>query len=123
MSAKTMRRVYWVATIALAVWMMGSGVAEILHNTAGALVFLRLGLPLYLMTIIGAGKLIGGIAILQWRWKTVKEWAFAGYAIDCVGASASHYFSHDAALSVVLPLILLGLMFIPYCLWKKTFAK
>ncbi len=55
----------------------------------------RLGYPVYVVTIIGAWKLLGGIAVLVPRFPRLKEWAYAGVTIDLTGASISSAASHE----------------------------
>lgn len=120
MNPKTLKIAYWVATIAFAAWLIGDGIAGVMHTATGVEVFVRIGMPLYVMTIVGIAKILAGLAILQTKFRTLKEWAFAGYAIDCLGASASHFSAHDSIGWILLPFVFLAIMFIPYWLWKKT---
>jgi hypothetical protein len=75
------------------------------------------------MTITGIAKTLGGIAIIQTRWRTLKEWAFAGYTFDCLGASMSHYFGGDPIGWILFPFFFLVLMGIPYVLWKLNWGR
>ena len=49
-----------------------------------------LGYPLYLLDILGVAKIIGIIILLVPRFPRLKEWAYAGFAIDLIGAIWSH---------------------------------
>ena len=80
----------------------------------------HLGYPLYANTIIGVAKILGVIAILQWKFKTIKEWAYAGFTIDMIGAGASMYFAGDGILLALSPVLFLAAMFASYFLWKKV---
>jgi plasmid stabilization system protein ParE len=56
---------YWITTIVLAFCIRSGGAAETVHyqaNVEGIIV--RLGYPLYFLTIIGIWKVLGAIAIL-----------------------------------------------------------
>jgi DoxX-like protein len=55
----------------------------------------HLGYPGYLLVILGAAKLLGSAALLQTRVPTLREWAYAGFMIDLIGAVASHAFTGD----------------------------
>ena len=118
MSPQTKRAIYWVATIAFALWLLGDGIAGVMRNATGAAIFVQLGLPLYVMTIVGTAKVLASFAVIQTRWRTLKEWAFAGYAIDCLGAAACHYFAASPVYEILLSFLFLALMFIPYYFWK-----
>jgi hypothetical protein len=71
------------------------------------------------MVITGAFKILGAIAILQNKYKTIKEWAFAGFAINFIGAFASRAFMGDAIGLLIPPLVVLAVMFVVYYFWKK----
>lgn len=118
-SSKKITIAYWVSTIIFALFLIGDGLGGVLHAEAGVVSLAALGYPVYLLTIIGTAKILAAFAILQNTYKTLKEWAFAGFTINCIGAFASHYFSHSSALMLVLPFIFLGIMAVPYILWKK----
>ena len=75
-----------------------------------------LGYPDYLMTILGTAKLLGVIALLMPRFPLLKEWAYAGFTFDLLGASASHAFVHDPPMETALPLIILGIAAASYVL-------
>ncbi len=66
---------------------------------------IRLGYPLYLMTIIGAWKIAGVAAILVPRFELVKEWAYAGLFFAMTGAVTSHLASGDGLKDVIAPLL------------------
>ncbi len=54
-----------------------------------------LGYPLYLMKILGVAKIAGIIVIAIPGVLRLKEWAYAGLAIDFLGAFASHVLNGD----------------------------
>lgn len=55
----------------------------------------HLGYPVYLLTILGVAKFLAVIGIWQKFSPTLREWAFAGIAINLVGAIASHLAVQD----------------------------
>ena len=75
-----------------------------------------LGYPVYLMTILGVAKLLGVIALLAPRLPVLKEWAYAGFAFDMLGASASHAFVGDPIPSVTIPLVVMTVGSVSYVL-------
>ncbi|MES2064582.1 MAG: DoxX family protein [Bacteroidota bacterium] len=91
----------------------------ITKQEAGQEVMRHLGYPIYIMVITGVFKLFGAVAILQNKLKTIKEWAFAGFAINFMGAFASRAFVGDNGGLLILPLVILVIMFILYYFWKK----
>ena len=91
-----------------------------MQTEQGKEVMKHLGYPVYVNTIIGVAKILGVIALLQWKFKTIKEWAYAGFTIDFIGAAASLYFAGDGILMALTTIPFFAVMFISYYLWKKV---
>ncbi len=119
MEPKTIKIIYWAMTIIFCLANFGSGLAELFPNQQAFDVMGLLGYPAYLLTILGVAKILGSIAIIQTKWKTIKEWAYAGFAIDYISASASFYFVNKDPFGIIFPMIFLAVMFVSYFLWKK----
>ena len=115
--------IYWVLTAILMVPGAGGGVVELFTNGPEPIVkiMLQLGYPLYLMKILGLAKILGGIAILTGKIPRLKEWAYAGFAFDFLGATASHVLANDSS-NALFPFIFFILLMISYFLWHKTSA-
>ncbi len=120
MKPKTIKIVYWVITVLFILFMLFGAVSELMQTEQSKEIIKHLGYPVYLNTILGVAKILGGIAILQWTFKAVKEWAYAGYTIDITGAAASFYFSGDGIGTVLFTLAFMIPLFISYFLWKKV---
>lgn len=116
---KKLKTWYWITTIIFALMMIMDGVGGITQQEAGKEVLKHLGYPMYLLIIVGIAKLLGAASILQNKFTTIKEWAYAGFAINFIGAFASRAFVGDGIALLIPPLIALVIMFIPYILWKK----
>jgi hypothetical protein len=123
-ATKKQKIVYWVVTILFLVPMAGSGVPELLFQSpaATAATMLHLGYPLYLMRILGLAKILGAVAIVSDRSRTLNEWAYAGYTFDLLGAVASHLFVGDGAI-VAAPAIMLILVLTSHRLWSRAAAS
>jgi len=69
----------------------GGGLVELFTGGPASVAetLLFLGYPVYIMKILGLAKVLGGIAILTGRSPRLKEWAYAGFAFDFLGATAS----------------------------------
>lgn len=65
--------------------------------------------PVYFVTLIGAWKVLGGLAILAPRLPRLKEWAYAGIAFDLTGATFSHVAVGNPAAKAIVPLVLLAI--------------
>jgi len=122
MASKTTKVFYWIFTLLFVAGMLFSGISELIQLESAKEVMQHLGYPMYLNIILGVAKVLGALALLQTMWKTLKEWAYAGFLIDFIGAGTSMYFAGDgigAALSV-LPFIIV--MFVSYSLWKRVYT-
>ncbi|MEB0249370.1 MULTISPECIES: DoxX family protein [unclassified Mucilaginibacter] len=119
MKAKTIRIIYWSLTTLFVLAMLPDGAAGMLREKTGQEVMRHLGYPIYIMAITGAFKIAGAIAIAQNKYKAVKEWAFAGFFINFIGAFASRAFVGDGIGLLVPPLIMLAVMFTLYYFWKR----
>lgn len=86
---------YWVCTGLLAAFMAVSSIPDLLGVPQALVVFERLGYPAYLLPFLGVAKLFGVIVLLVPRFPRLKEWAYAGFAFDSVGALYSHIYVGD----------------------------
>jgi uncharacterized membrane protein YphA (DoxX/SURF4 family) len=118
---KRNKLIYWALTVLLMAPAAGGGILELFTNGPASIVatMQSLGYPLYLMKILGFAKVLGGIAILSGRSPRLKEWAYAGFSFDFLGAAASHVFAGDGACAAS-PLAMFGALMISYFLWHKT---
>ena len=119
MRSRKLPIIYWLITILFALFMILDGLAGVLRVEGGKEALAVLGYPEYCLTILGLAKLFGSIAILQPSFRTIKEWAYAGFTFIFVGGFASHAFTGDGIGMLFPPLIMLGIMFVSYTLWKK----
>jgi uncharacterized membrane protein YphA (DoxX/SURF4 family) len=100
---------YWTTTGLLVFCMLSGGLAEVARRPENVEGMLRLGYPLYVLTIIGLAKLLGSIALLVPKFPRLKEWAYAGFFFNMVGAAFSHAASGDATWHVYVTLGFAGL--------------
>ncbi|MGC4103529.1 DoxX family protein [Ferruginibacter sp.] len=101
--------IYWIATIWLSLGMVSTGVVQLLKVKDEAALFSHLGYPSYLLTIIGAWKIAGVIAVLLPKMPVLKEWAYAGFFFTMTGAVFSHAAVGDAAKEFFGPVLLIVL--------------
>jgi uncharacterized membrane protein YphA (DoxX/SURF4 family) len=100
---------YWVSTIVIASAILSGGAAYLARADVPVKGVMALGYPEYLVTILGAWKVLGGIAILIPRAPRLKEWAYAGIAFNLTGAAFSHAAVNDPTSKVIVPLVLLAI--------------
>lgn len=106
---KRNRIVYWIATIWLSLGMLSTGIVQLIHVQQEADLFVRLGYPAYLLTMLGAWKILGVIAVLVPKFPLLKEWAYAGFFFAMSGAVISHLAMNDEAKELFGPILLLVL--------------
>jgi hypothetical protein len=99
--------------------MAGDGYGGVTKQQAGVDVLQHLGYPIYFMIIVGVAKLLGVIAILQNKFKAIKEWAYAGFAFNFLGAIASRAFVGDGPADLIPPIVMVVFLFATYYFWKK----
>lgn len=119
MKPTTIKVLYWTFTILFAILMIFDGIGGVTKQPAGVEVINHLGYPVYSMVIFGVAKLLGALAILQNKYKAIKEWAFAGFAFNFISAFASRTAVGDPVTETIFPLIMLAVLFVPYFLWKR----
>src|SRR5881392_3848605 len=104
MKGKTINTFYWTLTIVFAFMLFLDGIGGITRQPAGQEVLRHLGYPMYLLTISGVAKVLAAMAIVQPFFPTLKEWAYAGVAINFIGAFASRLAMGDSAGETYFPI-------------------
>ena len=106
------RIIYWIATIWLALGMVSTGIVQLLktkEGQGGADMITHLGYPVYLLTLLAIGKMLGVVAVLIPKFPVLKEWAYAGFFFMMSGAIFSHIAAGDAINEIIPSLLLLVL--------------
>ena len=84
------RAAYWVATLLFTSFMAYNAFAYLRGDPRMMSAFARLGYPSYFPEILGVAKLLGVIALLVPAAPRLKEWAYAGFTFNLLGAMVSH---------------------------------
>lgn len=106
--------VYWIATIWLALGMLSSGIIQLFKMKTEVDFITQLGYPVYFMTILGAWKILGVIAVLIPNFQLLKEWAYAGFFFVMSGAVMSHLANGDAIKEIFPSILLLVLTIVSW---------
>jgi len=109
--------IYWIATLWLALGMVSTAAVQLLktkEGQGGLDSITHLGYPTYILTILGAWKVLGVVAVLLPAGKQVfvnliREWAYAGFFFVMSGAIFSHIASGDSVNAIFPALLLLML--------------
>ena len=116
---KKIKITYWIVTTLFCLFLLMDGVMGVMRVEEGEEIMRHLGYPIYIMTILGTFKILGAIGIFQNKFKTLKEWAYAGCTFHFLGAAASRAYGGDSFILIISPLLFMAFMFISYFLWKK----
>jgi hypothetical protein len=120
MTLKTARIVYWVATMLFVLPQAWSAVQYLTMAPRMMQTFTGLGYPPYVMSFLAVAKLLGIVAILWGRPSLLKEWAYAGFTFDTLGAAWSHLSSRDPWFIVAVPLAFFVVQLVSYAMWKRA---
>lgn len=121
MSRKSGTAVYWIVTALFCLQMCFTAYAQLrLPQVAEA--FTRLGFPGYFREELSWAKLLGVAVLLLPLPERVKEWAYAGFAINLASALVAHLAMGDGPASwspAAATAVLWGLS---YFLWRRREA-
>jgi len=87
---KAPKIIYWASTIIFAAFFTVAGILYLTHSPRMITRLSELGYPLYLLDILGTAKILGAVALVVPNFRRLKEWAYAGFVFDFVGAIWSH---------------------------------
>ena len=119
MSPRSIKITYWVLNILFCLFHIMDAIGGLSKVKAGVDAMNAMGYPLYLMPFLSVLKLLGVIALLQDKFKTIKEWAFAGFAFTLIGATVSHAAINDKVAFIIMPVVFLAILFALYYFWRK----
>jgi uncharacterized membrane protein YphA (DoxX/SURF4 family) len=100
---------YWVTTGLLAFVLVSAGISDAMMLPDVVAARDALGQPHYLGPFIGIARLLGAIAILAPKFPRLKEWAYAGVAIDMLVAAYSHASCGQGIGEILPPLVILAI--------------
>jgi len=119
MSQKTTKFIFWVTTTLIFLF---EGVMPVLFRTdeAGKLAMLHLGYPAHFSALLLFFKVPGALAlILPQVSAKIKEWAYAGFTFDFLGASLSYFFVDGLVGFTFFPLVVLAFLGVSYLCYHK----
>ncbi len=109
---------YFLTTGFLAIFVgIVGGVVDIVQPQNVIDTALLLGYPLYFFTLLGVFKILGAVGLfLPKRFDGLKNVVYAGFAVDFIFASFSHFSVNDAVIKIIIPLVMLSVLSISYYL-------
>jgi uncharacterized membrane protein YphA (DoxX/SURF4 family) len=112
------KNLYWTFTLLFIVPMIASGIGYSAAVPPIVKGMAQLGFPFYLIRFLGAAKLLGAVAILSDKFPRLKEWAYAGFTFNLVGAAFSHLCSGEGPKALI-PLVILSFAIFSYRYWNQ----
>ena len=109
---------YWIVTALFCLQMSFTAYAQLrLPQVAEA--FTHLGFPAYFRVELSWAKLLGVVLILAPVPARLKEWAYAGFAIDLASALIAHFAVGDGPQAWSWPAITSVLWALSYVFWRR----
>ncbi len=109
---------YWIATALFSLQMGFTAYAQLrLPQVAAA--FAHLGFPDYFRVELSWAKLIGIVVLVAPTPARLKEWAYAGFAIDLVSATIAHLAVGDGPQAWSWPVATLVIWAFSYVFWRR----
>jgi hypothetical protein len=109
--------IYWITTGLVSVGFLLSSLLYLMQSPELMENFKTLGIPFYMVQLLGVAKLLGGIAIINPWYAKLREWAYAGYTFVLVGATWTHL---STQTPFIAPLFFLALLAVSYIYSKKV---
>src|ERR1700679_3792100 len=119
---KKTKTIYWIFTGIFAALMLASAIPEILSIPAATKYTGQLGYPQYLNPFLGVAKLLGVLAILVPGFPKIKEWAYAGFAFDLLGATYSQIAIGIPVSQWIFMFIWIILLIVSYVFYHKKLS-
>lgn len=108
---KTQKIIYWGTTGLLSLAMLASSFMYLTLNPELVAGFTKMGYPLFLITLLGVAKGLGVVGLWVPGFPKVREWAYAGYSFNMIGAIWSHIAVGEPFVGPLLFLVLVGVSY------------
>ena len=115
--------IYWVFTILLIAMMLMSAVTSFMPNPQGEAMMKFIGYPYNVLYLLGIAKILGIIALLVPGFNRLKEWAYAGFTFDLIGACYAFYMIGTPVADTAFMLVGLILVFGSYIYHHKLLKE
>ncbi len=116
---KVNKIVHWTSTIIFAGMFLMSAMMYFTKSPELVAGMKFLGFPMFILPLLGTAKLLGAIALLQPKFKTLKEWAYAGFTINLIGAVWAHAATNTPFTTVLVLFVVLA---VSYVFWKRMLS-
>jgi hypothetical protein len=118
---KKIKRIYWITTVVFAAFMLFSAIPDILMQPEALKFITELGYPVYFILLLSYAKVLGAIALLIPGFPRIKEWAYAGFFFDLIGAIVSLIAAKGFEIGILILLLPLVLAIISLVYSRKIY--
>jgi hypothetical protein len=111
--------IYWTATILIFFF---QGLLPVLTSQSEAAkeTFRHFGYPAYFMNMLNTFKALGALAlVIPQVPPRIKEWAYAGFAIDFIAAFIAIWVVDGLSAITFFPLVILAVLIVSYINYHK----
>lgn len=115
------KKLYTILKVIFSAFMLFSAIGELTLNETVVHSMEIIQMPVYLLYLLGVLKISGVIALWFSPFKWIKEWAYAGFTFDFIGAIIGFIATGNLVMpDVVMAPVGLILCLSTYYFWKKV---
>ena len=116
---KTNKIIFWTTTVII--FLFEGVMPALTSQTELAKEGIRhLGYPQYFGVMLTIFKVLGAVVLIVPKAPSrIKEWAYAGFAIDFIAACVSHWATDGFGGQTIFPVIVLGILAASYVYYHK----
>lgn len=82
-----MKIIFWISTVLLILLMLFSAYGAFFPTPEGQAVLKLIGYPYNVLKLLAVLKILGSITLVVPGFPRLKEWAYAGFTFDLIGAA------------------------------------
>jgi hypothetical protein len=115
------KKLFTSLKVTFSLFMLFSAMGELTLNETVVHSMEIIQMPVYLLYLLGVLKISGVIALWYSPYKWIKEWAFAGFTFDFIGAIIGFIATGNLVMpDIIMAPVGLMLCLSTYFFWKKT---
>jgi uncharacterized membrane protein YphA (DoxX/SURF4 family) len=113
---KSLKITYWISTCLFSGIFLMTGTLYLLHAQVMVTKFHEIGFPLYILNLLGILKLAGAATLLVPGFPRLKEWAYAGFVFDLIGAAWCHFAVQGflEGVKLLIPITVVSISYLTY---------
>lgn len=115
--------IFWIFTGLFAAFMLLSSIPDVMLSPEAKTFMGHLGYPDYFTRFIGVLKILGALAIVIPGSPRIKEWAYAGFFFDLIGATYSQIARDGFMPAIFFMLLPLGFWAVSYIYFHKRIGR